>query len=250
MNLSNESHVVRKERCPECAKLGNDKSGDNLAIYSDGHSYCYSCGYLVGRGARLPAQEETSRSSTVCLPTDVTTELPYEAKAWLQQYELTQLDIKKHLCMWSDSWSRLIFPYFVDGDLLAWQGRYIQTGEPTEISKKQAKWYSQGKIHAMLHPVEVHDRQAVIVEDIVSAIKVSKIRGAIPLFGCKLSSAHLKGLKLLCNEVCVWLDPDKRQDSMKISRILNLIGLNVHVIFSEKDPKEHSYNEIHQLLTT
>lgn len=40
------SKVIRKERCPECAKHGRDVSSDNLAVYDDGHSYCYSCQYF------------------------------------------------------------------------------------------------------------------------------------------------------------------------------------------------------------
>ena len=40
--------VISKERCPKCAAEGNDRSGDNLAIYSDGHGYCFSCKYHTG----------------------------------------------------------------------------------------------------------------------------------------------------------------------------------------------------------
>lgn len=40
-----ETTVVRKEQCPKCAELGNDSSGDNLAVYSDGHTHCFGCGH-------------------------------------------------------------------------------------------------------------------------------------------------------------------------------------------------------------
>ena len=36
--------LVKKEQCPNCAKLGKDKSKDNLAVYSDGQTHCYACG--------------------------------------------------------------------------------------------------------------------------------------------------------------------------------------------------------------
>jgi twinkle protein len=35
--------LVRKEQCPVCAKKGKDKSKDNLSVYSDGQTHCYSC---------------------------------------------------------------------------------------------------------------------------------------------------------------------------------------------------------------
>ena len=40
-----ESELIERARCPRCALHGNDTSGDNLAIYSDGHGWCYACHY-------------------------------------------------------------------------------------------------------------------------------------------------------------------------------------------------------------
>lgn len=39
--------VIRHEQCPDCAKHGRDTKKDNLAVYSDESSYCFSCGYTV-----------------------------------------------------------------------------------------------------------------------------------------------------------------------------------------------------------
>lgn len=35
-----------KTQCPKCASNGADNSGDNLGVYDDGHSYCFSCQYF------------------------------------------------------------------------------------------------------------------------------------------------------------------------------------------------------------
>lgn len=42
-----DSTVVSRERCPKCAALGFDEHGDNLAVFSDGHAYCFrgDCNY-------------------------------------------------------------------------------------------------------------------------------------------------------------------------------------------------------------
>ncbi len=40
-NLKIPSRVIRHERCPSCAAKGEDVSEDNLAIYDDGHKYCF-----------------------------------------------------------------------------------------------------------------------------------------------------------------------------------------------------------------
>lgn len=40
-----ESYVLERDRCPRCAAEGGDTTGDNLAIYNDGHAYCFKCNY-------------------------------------------------------------------------------------------------------------------------------------------------------------------------------------------------------------
>ena len=36
--MNSKSKYVRKTSCPECG------SKDNMAIYDDGHGYCFGCG--------------------------------------------------------------------------------------------------------------------------------------------------------------------------------------------------------------
>jgi len=238
--MRSESTVIRKEACPECRKIGNDKSGDNLAVYSDGHTYCYRCGYHSGRKTFTRPVER--HETTIVLPADVTTELPFEARAWLGQYSLARLDLNQNHVMWSPHWSRIIFPYFNETELLAWQGRYV--GE----DKSKAKWFSQGKIHEIIHPIKVHSREAVLVEDIVSAIKVSRIKGAIPIFGSSISTQQILRLKTIVDRVWYWMDPDMRAKSVKMVHMSNLLGLDARTIFSDKDPKEHDHETIRTII--
>lgn len=248
--MTNESHVLHFERCPACAKLGNDRSGDNLAVYSDGHTYCFKCGF-GSRSTKIKLRNtETNRTDNeLSLPHDVTAGLPYEARLWLQQYELTRKDIIKHNILWSPYLSRIIFPIFDNTGLIAWQGRYVKTeNDQNEFSKKVGKWYSQGEIHEILHPINVTESKTVLVEDIVSAIKVGSITGATPLFGSTLSLKTILRLKTIVNSVVIWLDPDMRSKSVKYSNLCRLMGLEVRTVFSDKDPKEHTYVEIDKIL--
>jgi len=48
--MSNESKVVGKTQCPECAANGRDTSKDNLRLYSNGGKHCFACGYTVRGG--------------------------------------------------------------------------------------------------------------------------------------------------------------------------------------------------------
>lgn len=58
--MESESKVTSRKRCPKCAAQGNDMSGNNLAVYDDGHSYCYACEYYIrGNKMSTPIVEET-----------------------------------------------------------------------------------------------------------------------------------------------------------------------------------------------
>lgn len=246
--MNSDSYVVSKERCPACARLGNDRSMDNLAVYSDGHTYCFKCGY--GTRGKVFTKSAPRVTAEIGLPADVTAELPYEARAWLGQYSLGRLDIQRNNILWSPHWSRIIFPYFDETGLIAWQGRYVPCGlNKVEVNgKAPAKWFSQGKIHEILVPIKVTNHHAVLVEDIVSAIKVSHFDGAIPIFGSEISSKQFLRIKTLVDSITIWLDPDIRQKSVKLAARARTLGLETSVIFSEKDPKEHADAEIAEYL--
>jgi twinkle protein len=52
-----ESYVVAKQPCPTCQAAGGDRSGDNLAVYSDGHTHCFACNHHTnGEGRAAPAE--------------------------------------------------------------------------------------------------------------------------------------------------------------------------------------------------
>lgn len=54
------SKCISKEQCPNCAKTGGDTSGDNLAVYDDGHKWCYACNYYEKANKEFIDLEEYS----------------------------------------------------------------------------------------------------------------------------------------------------------------------------------------------
>lgn len=235
----NDSYLISQTRCPECTLKGKDRSGDNLAVYSDGHSFCFGCGWHSGsdRISKIRIKEKKTEH-LVYLPEDSTTDFPSVALSWIEQYELGRNDLLSHHVVWSEERKRLIFPVFGSEGLLAWQGR--------SFNPKERKWDTRGDLKTIFHILGKGD-SIVLVEDIVSAIKLSRITRAMPLFGNNVGTERFKRLKLLCKEkeaVYIWLDPDMRTKSVVEARRGIMCGLNVHPIFSEHDPKEHSYDEI------
>lgn len=243
------AHCIRHERCPECTKLGKDRSGNNFAIYSDGSKYCFSCHYLISstgiaRFKEAARGRDGTSGNAIVLPRDVDDTLPQKCWDYLANFALTEHDVKRNIILWSEYYQRLIFPYFNDTGLLAWQGRYL--GE--EANK--AKWFSQGKLHEFIHVVgNSNSRCVVLVEDTISAIKVAHNPAvcAVPLFGSHVSTTRMLQLKLLYDIMIVWLDRDKAIDSIKYSKKLNELGIKSRSIITELDPKCYSDGELLRL---
>jgi len=56
------SKVTTREQCPACASRGQDNSQDNLAVYDDGHKYCYACEYREnGKGTTMKTSSKLNK---------------------------------------------------------------------------------------------------------------------------------------------------------------------------------------------
>lgn len=243
------SHVIGKSQCPKCAAQGHDQSKDNLIEYSDGGLHCFRCNFHRHGDSlsslKTHTQEGTKEAKRIIvLPADVDINLPSKAWDYLRQYSLTNQQISGNRVLWSDERQRLIFPYFDDTGLIAWQGRYL--GE----DKKAAKWFSQGdlkNILYILHSGEKRDR-IILVEDVISAIRVGRIVDCMPLFGSYVSTSCILRLAKLYSRIDLWLDKDKEKDSYSYSKRIRDLGLQSHTIVTDKDPKEYKDYDIECLI--
>jgi hypothetical protein len=84
-----------------------------------------------------------------------------------------------------------------------------------------------------------------LVEDIVSAIKVSRHARAIALLGSYVREELVLWLQQVKKvrpnvKILLWLDPDKYSESHRISARLRGLGLPVVTVATDQDPKEES----------
>jgi hypothetical protein len=241
------SHVIKHETCPRCAANGRDRTGDNLAIYDDGGSYCFSCGYFQSaRGFQSISREATGTAKTLTIPYDCTDRIPDVGREFLARYSIGEYDLALNNILWSEKYQRLVFPIIVEGELLAWQGRYLGT-EP-----KKAKWFTQGEIDKITYILgNPYMEDLILVEDILSAIKISTtgIHRAMPIFGSHISAKRLLTIKRFCGmEITIWLDRDKAKEAVGFAYLARNLGLKARTVITEKDPKEYSKQEIIEIL--
>jgi len=227
--------VIGKTRCPSCAKRGADRHGDNLVKYSDGGSYCFACGFHSKGSKDFSRRVERPTTTTNVeeirpMPDDIEQLTTQRAGwHWLKQY----LDIIPNNLLWSPSHQWLIFPYIEKDKLFAWQAR--------QFSGDGAKWLTFGSVTDKLYILGDQQTTPFLVEDIVSAIKIKQAGGtAIPLFGCTIGLKRSQKLQERFKLVSLWLDPDKRKETVLEAHRAFKLGLHMRVMLSEADPKEHT----------
>ena len=225
------SQFIQHEPCPKCG------SKDNLARYADGHAWCFGCKHHEPPVFRAIPQM-TEKVKSFSMPEDSSPQIGVKGWTWLKKYGIMDAETKDFL--WSDSREWLIMPvYDADHNLLAWQARTFKEGD--------RKYMTFGPVSDVLNIIGSNN-PIIIVEDLLSAIKVGRQFAAVPLYGSNIPLKTITRLATQFKTMGVWLDMDKSRESLKSQlRASQVFGLGqVRSIFTEKDPKEYSDEEIRE----
>lgn len=191
--------------------------------------------------------------------------IPPQAYAWLYQYEIDEDDFFDFNIGYSPKLERLIFPFYKDDKLIAWQGRNVQTfNKNTNMYKSNKdilKWYteykdktntlyfkiSKSEISLNKNKISSHWDNLILVEDLVSAIKVWRhyLCDTVAILNSTLRHKHIIDLNMRnYNHVYLWLDPDAYIKALQASHRFRSEGLSCSVVKSSTDPKEVPYNDM------
>jgi len=219
--------------CPKCG------SKDNLGEYED-HFWCFGCKHHVRKtdvaSLRMRANKLNYEKDESVMKLTNIKELPRKALDWLLSYGISQEEIDKYGIEWNVKDEMLVLLQTAK----YWQARTFDGRRPKYMSLggKPLTIYGLGST-------------IVIVEDIVSAIKIARLQDefcACPLLGSSLSYEMENQLVEQFRYSAVWLDRDKAKNALRISRKLKQRGLESRVIVTDKDPKEYSKGEIRSWL--
>ena len=202
--------------------MGKDKSGDNLVVYVDQGEHCFSCGYHIDSPDSVAnlKKKVTNRygikeCGVVELPFDASEIIREDAMTWLLQYGMTIKEIIRFKMLWSEGLEYLIFPWFNQHELVFWQGRnFGPTGQ---------KYDTRGDVHNNLSVIHCGPSitrttgTVVVVEDFISAIKVSRHIDCMPMWGGKLNKINALRLSRYYKKLIVWGDYDKAQQNISLS---------------------------------
>jgi hypothetical protein len=238
------SRFLFHKPCPRCG------SKDNCGEYDDGHEYCFGCKYFKPGKTNLAEVHRTCpviTANSKNFPEDAEYYIPVEPMKWLLSCGITYSTQKQFGIQWSPSQQLVCWKI---GNL-GWQGRCFSPEAKT-------KYISHGKIHEEIYVIgstfplsflsENPRYTVVLVEDYISAIRVSNYLPVMPLFGCTINLEALITLARQFNTVLVWLDSDKLDNARRIAKNANMVGLEGTVIYTKKDPKEYTNEEIKEKL--
>lgn len=234
---------VKNTSCPLCGSV------DNRGVWDDGSEWCFGCHTYTPPKSQEVLKKYFSPKGidksyyAVTLPPDALEYLPGHAERWLKKYDLTKEEIAKLSPLYSFDRDLLIFPVYANNELLMWQGRYF--GD----DPKHPKYLTKGA-KDVIHIIKSDDNEGrvAVVEDIISAAKLSTVMDAAPLWGSHLSLKLATRLALSYKSLTIWLDYDKATNSVKYRQEFAPLFEETISIVTKLDPKEYSHDDIRKSL--
>jgi hypothetical protein len=185
--------------------------------------------------------------------------IPNKAYRWVWDSMLDKPELLTYGFKWSPSYERVIIPIYeyaevsnrVATKLIGWVGREVDCRNKEERKTKGVPKYLTRKSseyeHIFFHAPNFKSDKYVIVEDILSAIRVSDALhcNAIALLTTFFPKRLM--LKLRKMSIVVWLDNDQRDTMLKYQAQMSQFKIASRVIISAKDPKKYNDLAIRQL---
>lgn len=216
--------------------------------------YCHHCGATGRLGTKLAAykkktsKRETALPKTFLMPASAEANVskwPIEARMWPQRASLTTKQIEEVGMVWDERTGRVCLPVSFEGMYRGYVARLIKGDGPKYLARRN-------DINKFIYAKHCNNSGSVVlVEDILSCIKLYYCGyNAVALQGTAIDDSLLNYVTSNYNDFIIWLDNDNAQVKMnqiKLQKKLSLFG-NTKMIKTDKDPKEHSKEEIEKCL--
>jgi len=251
------------ENLPTGQKLRKDcECGDGKTLVINhtvkGYSrFCFRCDIddFVGKGkqslaelARIRELNEAAKSIklTLELPHDFTREIPIHGRLWLYSGGITESVWREYGIGYSESIDRVVLPVYDTSNNLVWfQCRALHKGQkPKYIQPARSR---DNELFQVGYS-KTNLQRVVVVEDILSAIRVGKHIPTVSLLGTKITTGQAARLSEY-EKVTTWLDSDRagRRGAYTIRKTIGLVT-EINNIVTIKDPKKLTDQQIREIL--
>jgi DNA primase len=193
-----------------------------------------------------------ANNTAITLPESFTPGVPRGAGEWLKAYGVTEDDVKRYGIGYDTGRQRIVWPVRESGELLSWQARdwlgrsKLKWLTPKGVSTSPV-FYSLGK--------PIKPDYCVIVEDVLSAMRVGKMYHSLALLGTSATPKKLSRIaawyhKSKAKQVVLLLDDDAPDKALKIITALTHRGIPAILRIGRlgKDPKEYTSEELIKII--
>lgn len=235
--------------CPYCRadhenKLSVLKLPDNNLYYNCLRASCGAKGFV---GKRTPYLEDVRMSSKKKFVPKRWKYPLFPLKEGVLEILWDKYEITEHLAK-SQGWKQTS-----QGEL--YSPIYSMSGEHVGDNIKKLNWEGDGtktmafwfKDVPRMHvpPILHNNKTCVIVEDLVSAAKMSTILPTIALMGTHLSTEAALAIKSRFSTMVFALDPDATQKAVKLAAEWSCL-FYAQVALLDRDPKDTPYKELEE----
>ncbi len=253
-------HKTRTD-CPKCGEGTNTNAmmvSHSLKSYN---GFCFACDHkpfeMKGKQTLEELKElkrinneslQRTDAKRIELPDDFTRDIPLEGRLWLYSNGITNRLSRQYNIGYSERLRRVVLPvYDSKGTLIWFQCRALLTGQKPKYlqpSGDKSSMVFQSKQTSTTPTTS----EVVIVEDIMSAIRVGEVYNTVSLLGTKADTAQINFLSKF-DKVITWLDSDKagKRGSAAIRQSLSILT-ETRDIRTRSDPKQYSRNQIEEIL--
>ena len=236
-----DSTVTHKAQCPECAKKGEDTNRDNLAVYDDGHTHCFKCGYHTApNGSHTPKPEAKA----------------VDDDSWVHKYRGSFLPLPDRKIRGETLEKFKVKAESVSGEIIKHHYPYFnQAGDMVGIKTrivKGKKFFGAGNTTSsnQLFGQSVHRKGGkivTVVEGELDAMSVYEMNGGFPVVSVVNGAnavanvkANLEWLDSFETVVlCFDADEAGRDAVKKIAPILGPNKCKILSLMRHKDPSEY-----------
>ncbi len=221
--------------CPDC------QASRGLAQYENS-TYCFSCS-TYNRIKSLIISESKEENVYFHVESVITSLLPIKAEEWLKKYCITNRLIEKFNIGWEQCLQRIHVPYIVDKqELFSWNRSINQD--------VKNKWLFQGDKNIPFWLQSDHDSsKLVIVEDVLSAIRVSDYCDVLALGGTNFNKEMFLNVFKQYKTLVTFFDGDEAGKSctQRFNKRFKLL-YNIKNIQTKQDPKNYDPKALEDVL--
>lgn len=240
----------------------NAQHEQSLTITNKGDAIVYICPRAAcGKRGRIGGSARTqNRAVATTKPKPKTynkplERLPQKIKAWISaSYEISETTLGKQQWKYGREDHRLYMPVFTaEGEEVAAVTKVLPSslGHNTTGPKCVAYWREQlvPKLHFPLRKDGYEEAPyIVLVEDIISAVKVSTITRSCAIMGTNIANTDAIELMSLTNNLIIALDPDAISKAHQMKKRLKGMFDRIIVLSLKQDPKDTPYPELKQAI--